>query len=87
MLLSLAVGLVVSGAVSAAEVRGVIASVDLKRNELVLDKVKPRTPAQPLTLDDKTRVIYGKATGSLKDLPVGRHARASNSRSATASWW
>jgi hypothetical protein len=76
LLLSLAVGLVVSSAVSAAEVRGVIAGVDLKRNELVLDKVKPRVPAQTFTLDDKTRVTFGRgAAGSLKDLPVGRHAQ------------
>jgi hypothetical protein len=42
----------------AAEVRGIIANVDLKKGELVLDKV----------------VLYGKESGTLKDLPVGRQA-------------
>jgi hypothetical protein len=76
LLLSLAVGLVVASALSAAEVRGVIAGVDLKRHELVLEKVKPRMTAQTFALDDKTQVTFGRgAAGSLKDLPVGRHAR------------
>ena len=34
--------LVVPAALTAAEVRGVIVNVDLKKGELVLDKVNPR---------------------------------------------
>jgi hypothetical protein len=75
LLLSLAVSLVASSALCAAEVRGVIASVDVKRHELVLDKVRPKMPAQAFTLDDKTQVLFGRGAGTLNDLPVGRHVR------------
>jgi hypothetical protein len=64
--------LVVPAALTAAEVRGVIASVDLKRGELVLDKVMPRMAETTYVINDKTQVLYGKEMGTLKDLPIGR---------------
>jgi Cu/Ag efflux protein CusF len=69
---SLVVVFILPVAMSAAEVRGVIANVDLKKGELVLDKVKPRTANTTYAVTDKTEVLYGKVAGTLKDLPTGR---------------
>jgi|SRR5579872_7162231 len=74
ILAGLAAILVLPAALSAAEVRGVIASVDLKTGELVLDNVKPRRADSTYQISDKTAVLYGKEPGTLKDLPVGRQA-------------
>jgi hypothetical protein len=61
-------------ALSAAEVRGVVASVDLNRGELVLDKV-PRVQRFTLAIDAKAEVAYGKSMVPIKDLPVGHRVR------------
>jgi hypothetical protein len=74
ILAGLAAILVLPAALSAAEVRGIIASVDLKKGELVLEKVKPKTADSTYIINDKTVVLYGKQPGALKDVPVGRHA-------------
>lgn len=73
ILAGLAAMLLLAAALSAAEVRGVIASVDLKAGELVLDNVKPRRADSTYLVNDKTVVQYGKEPGTLKDLPSGRH--------------
>jgi hypothetical protein len=74
ILIGLAAILVLPAALSAAEVRGIIASVDLKKGELVLNNVKPRRADSTYTITDKTAVFFGKEPGALKDLPIGRHA-------------
>ena len=52
-----------------------VAAIDLERHELLMDKVTPRTPKQTFVFDDKTRVLYGKEMGTLKDVPLGRRGR------------
>jgi hypothetical protein len=75
MLIGLTAILVLPAALSAAEVRGVIASVDMKSGELVLDNVKPKKSDTTYVVNDKTQVLYGKEPGALKDLPIGRQAK------------
>jgi Cu/Ag efflux protein CusF len=73
ILVGLVTTLILPAALSAAEVRGVIAIVDLPKGELVLDKVKPRTADATYRVTDKTQVFFGKEPGQLKDVPSGRH--------------
>jgi hypothetical protein len=74
--LSLCVGLVLTWTASAAEVRGRIVHVDLKKNELQIESRRPvRGQSLTLTLDPQTQVLLGSQAGTLTDLTAGRRAR------------
>src|SRR5436309_13567177 len=74
--LSLCVGLALTLTASAAEVRGRIVHVDLKKNELQIEGRRPvRGQSLTLTLDPQTQVLLGSQAGTLNDLTAGRRAR------------
>jgi len=75
--------LVLPAALSAAEVRGIIASVDLNKGELVLDKVKPKRADSTYVVNEKTAVLYGKESGRSRMCPSAA-MRTLSSRNATA---
>jgi Cu/Ag efflux protein CusF len=75
ILLVLATTLLLPAALFAAEIRGIVAGIDLTKHELVLDNVKPKKADHVFVVNDKTQVLYGKEPGSLKDIPLGRNVR------------
>ncbi len=75
--LALTAVLAASAAVSAAEVRGVVARFDPDKKELVLEQRGRglRGTLLLFTLPDQTQVLYGDQPGALSDVEVGRRVR------------
>ena len=75
--LALAAGLAIAATAQAAEVRGVIAQVDLDKKELVLEGRGRglRGALLVFTLPDKAEVMFGDRPGALSDLEPGRRVR------------
>ena len=74
--LALMVGLSVAGTATAAEARGVIARLDLEKNELLLDgRGALRGEAMTFVVGKETQVLFGREAGELADLSVGKRVR------------
>jgi len=72
-LFALLSGLLFSFPVSAAEVVGIVARVDLEKKELLLDgRGAARGEALMFVVDNDTQVLFGKRAASLADVPFGR---------------
>jgi hypothetical protein len=72
----LAAGLMLAGAASAVEVRGVIAKIDADKKELILDgKGKDRGKSFTFPLTDDTRIMLGSKAGTAADLSAGKRVR------------
>jgi hypothetical protein len=72
---------VLPAGVRGAEIRGRIADVDLKKNEVRVEgRLRYRGQDLTLTLTPETRVLFGGEAGALTDLETGRVARVSYER-------
>jgi hypothetical protein len=72
----LAAVLMLAGAASAVEVRGVISKVDTDKKELILDgKGKDRGKSFTFPLTDDTRILLGSKAGTAADLSAGKRVR------------
>ena len=73
---SLLTCLSLTGAASAAEVRGVISKVDLANNQLkVIGRGPDRGTEWTFHFEGESRVLFGRKVGALSDLKEGRRAR------------